>query len=140
MREEEKKIIQTEIENIYALFKKRVADGRKKDTSYVESIAQGRVWTGYKAKEIGLIDRFGGLEDAVQCAARMAKLTKYHVREYPEPDNILDRLLGKTNPFANNKLREEMGEENYKIYQEVKRVKELTNKAQARLPFQFFVN
>jgi protease-4 len=132
-------MIQAEIENIYTLFKKRVADGRKKDTAYVESIAQGRVWTGYKAKEIGLIDRFGGLEDAVRCAARMAKLTKYHVREYPEPDNILDRLLGKTNPFANNKLREEMGEENYKIYQEVKRVKELTNKAQTRLPFQFII-
>lgn len=139
MNDNEKKMIQAEIENIYTLFKKRVAEGRKKDTSYVESIAQGRVWTGYKAKEIGLIDRFGGLEDAVQCAARMAKLTKYHVREYPEPDNILDRLLGKTNPFANNKLREEMGEENYKIYLEVKSVKELTNTVQTRLPFEFFI-
>jgi protease-4 len=140
MNDNEKKMIQAEIENIYALFKNRVAEGRKKDTSYVENIAQGRVWTGYKAKEIGLIDRFGGLEDAVQCAARMAKLTKYHVREYPEPDNILDRLLGKTNPFANNKLREEMGEENYKIYQQVKRVKELTNTVQTRLPFEFFIH
>jgi protease-4 len=50
----------------------------------MKAIAQGRVWTGQRAKEIGLIDRFGGTEDAVQCAARMAKLTDYRLKEYPE--------------------------------------------------------
>jgi protease-4 len=140
MKEDEKKIIQTEIENIYNLFKKRVAEGRKKDTSYVESIAQGRVWTGLRAKEIGLIDWFGGTDDAVQCAARMAKVKEFRLVEYPEPDNLLDRLLGKTNPLAyNNQLRNEIGEENYNIYLELKRVKEMSHSIQARLPFAFFV-
>src|SRR5204862_8251249 len=75
--ENEKKMVQASIDVIYTQFKQRVADGRKKDTAYIDSIAQGRVWTGQRAKEIGLIDRFGGTEDAVQSAARMAKLTNY---------------------------------------------------------------
>ncbi len=85
MNEQEKKMIQAEIEMIYSQFKQRVADGRKMDTAYVDSIAQGRVWTGVRAKEIGLIDRFGGLNDAVLCAARMAKITDYQLKEFPAP-------------------------------------------------------
>jgi protease-4 len=140
MTEDEKKIIQGEIELVYSTFKQRVADGRKKDTAYVDSIAQGRVWTGQRAIEIGLIDRFGGTEDAVQCAARMAKLTDYQVKEYPEKQNILDRILGKTNPLSfDNKLKAEMGEENYRLYIELKKIKEISNTVQARLPFEFFI-
>jgi protease-4 len=140
MNENEKKMIQAEIEVIYSQFKQRVAAGRKMDVAYVDSIAQGRVWTGVRAKEAGLIDRFGGLDDAVKCAARMAKLTDYRIREFPEPLNIFDQLLGKKDPMNyTKKLKEEMGEENYKIYLEVKRVQEISNTAQARLPFQFFI-
>jgi protease-4 len=141
MTENEKKMIQTEIELIYATFKQRVADGRKKDTAYIDSIAQGRVWTGQRAKDIGLIDRFGGIDDAVQCAARMAKLSDYRVREYPEPENIFDQIFGKSTPMSfDNKMKEEVGEENFKIYAEFKRVKEMSNSVQARLPFQFFIH
>src|SRR5260221_6659203 len=141
MTDDEKKIIQGEIELVYSTFKQRVADGRKKDTAYVDSIAQGRVWTGQRAKEVGLIDRFGGTEDAVQCAARMAKLTDYQVKEYPEKQNILDRLLGKTNPLSfDNKLKTEMGEENYQLYLELKKIKEISNTVQARLPFEFIIH
>ena len=140
MNEQEKKILQAEIEHIYALFKKRVAEGRKKDTAAVEEIAQGRIWTGIKAKENGLIDRFGGIEDAVRSAAAMAKLSDYQVREYPEPENVLDQLFGKASPMNfNAKLKEELGEENFKIFQELKRIKEMTNSVQARLPFEFFI-
>jgi protease IV len=141
MTDNEKKMIQSEVEQTYSQFKQRVADGRKKDTTYIDSIAQGRVWTGLRAKDIGLIDRFGGIEDAVQCAARMAKLTDYRVREYPEPQNIFDRIFGKTNPMSyTNKMKEEMGEENYKIYLEIKKVKEMSNSVQTRLPFEFFIH
>jgi protease-4 len=140
MNDNEKKIIQAEIETIYSQFKQRVADGRKLDIAFVDSIAQGRVWTGARAKGIGLIDRFGGIDDAIQCAARMAKLSDYRLKEYPEPENIFDRILGKKDPMNyTSKLKEEMGDDNYKIYLELKRVKELTNTAQARLPFEFFI-
>ena len=141
MTESEKTIIQAEIDDVYTLFKKRVAEGRKRDTAYIDSIAQGRVWTGQRAKDIGLIDRFGGIEDAIQCAARMAKLADYQVREYPEPLNLFDRIFGKSNPLSyNNKLREEMGEENYSIYRKLKQVKQITNTIQTRLPFDFFIH
>ena len=140
MNENEKKMIQTEIETIYSQFKQRVADGRKIDVATVDSIAQGRVWTGKRAMGIKLIDKFGGIDDAVKCAARMAKLSNYYVREYPEPVNIFDKLLGKKDPLNYfDKMKEEMGEENYKIYLELKQVKEMTNRVQARLPFQFFI-
>jgi protease IV len=141
MSENEKKMIQSEIEMIYSQFKQRVSDGRKIDVAFVDSIAQGRVWTGARAKGIGLIDRFGGIDDAVKCAARMAKLSDYRVREYPEPVNIFDRFFGKKDPMNySKKLKEEMGEENYQIYLEMKKVKELSGSVQARLPFQFFIH
>jgi protease IV len=140
MTDTEKQMVQEEVNRIYALFKERVADGRKKDTAYVDGIAQGRVWTGKRAMDIGLIDRFGGLQDAVDCAARMAKTSSYRLLEYPEPFNFLDRLLGKKNPFdLENKVKDEMGEKNYRLYSELKRVKEMCNTVQARIPFQFFI-
>ncbi|WP_262920219.1 S49 family peptidase [Niabella hibiscisoli] len=70
MTEQEKQLVQVSIEKIYADFKQRVAEGRKKDTAYVETIAQGRVWTGLKAKNIGLIDAYGGLTTAIAAAAK----------------------------------------------------------------------
>ncbi|MBL7741377.1 MAG: signal peptide peptidase SppA [Chitinophagaceae bacterium] len=141
MNENEKKMIQAEIERIYAQFKQRVADGRKMDTAAVEQIAQGRVWTGMKAKENGLIDRFGGLEDAVQSAARMAKLTEYRLVEYPAVEDIFQKLFGKKEPISyTDKIKEEMGEENYQLYLELKRIKEMTGSVQARMPFQFFIH
>jgi protease-4 len=141
MNENEKKILQAEIENIYAVFKKRVADARKKDTAYVDSIAQGRVWTGQRAIEIGLVDKFGSLQDAINCAARMAKLKDVYLREYPEPVNILDQIFGKSTPMSQgNKLKEQLGEENYKVFMEMRKVQQISGKAQARLPFSFMVN
>lgn len=141
MNENEKKMLQAEIENIYAVFKKRVADARKKDEAYIDSIAQGRVWTGKHAIGNGLVDKFGSLQDAVNCAARMAKLDNFYLREYPEPADIFDQLFGKTTPLNyNNKLKEELGEENYKVLMEMRKVQQLTGKAQARLPFIYSIN
>ena len=121
-------------------FIQRVAEGRKMDTAFVDSIAQGRVWTGLRAKGIGLIDRFGGLGDAIRSAAAMARLTEYSVREYPEPKGIFSEIFGSADPLSyNSKLKSEMGEDNYKIYLELKRLREMTGSVQARLPFQFIV-
>lgn len=141
MNEKEKQMIQAEIETIYSLFKKRVAEGRQKDTLYVDSIAQGRIWTGTRAREIGLIDRFGGIDDAIASAAGKAKLTDYQVKEYPEAENLLDQLFGKSSsPLNHNELmRKELGEDNFRIYQQMKRVREMTESIQARMPFEFFI-
>ncbi len=133
-------MVQASVDMIYTTFKQRVAEGRKRDTTYIDSIAQGRVWTGLKAKDIGLIDRFGGIEDAIIAAAAKAGLTDYSVREYPEPENIFEKIFGKDDPMSyTDKIKNEIGEDNYKIYQEIKRVREMSNSVQTRLPFEFFI-
>src|SRR5436190_4693956 len=141
MNENEKKFVQQSIDEIYVSFKQRVADGRKKSVDYVDSIAQGRVWSGNRAIGIGLIDKFGGLQDAVDCAARMAKVSDYHLREYPETQTIFDRLFGaKDNTLKTEMIRKELGEDQFKIYNEMLRIKQMTNSVQTRLPFEFFIN
>ncbi len=132
----EKIIIQGQIDTIYTDFKTRVSEGRKKDMVYIDSIAQGRVWTGNRAKEIGLVDKIGGLQDAVNCAANMAKLKEYSIREYPEPKSLLDILKNNYSKTIKTKaLKEELGEAEFKLYQQIKRIKELTGTVQARLPY-----
>ena len=115
LSEEEKKMIQHSIELTYEQFKKRVADGRRKDTAYIETIAQGRVWSGNDAITNGLIDRFGGLQDAVDCAARLAKTSDYRLREFPSPQNIFDRLLGSSSDNYSSKMKAELGKDNFRI-------------------------
>ena len=142
MNENEKKFVQQSIDEIYMSFKQRVADGRKKPVEFVDSIAQGRVWSGNRAIGIGLVDKFGGLQDAVDCAARLAKLKEYRLREYPEIQNLFDRLFGgsRDNTLKTEMIKKELGEEQYKIYNEMLRIKQMTNSAQTRLPFEFFIN
>jgi protease IV len=140
LSESEKKMIQHSIEMTYQQFKKRVADGRKKDTAYIETIAQGRVWIGNDAITNGLIDRFGGLQDAVDCAARLAKTSDYRLREFPAPQNIFDRLLGSSSDNYSSKMETELGKENFKIYSEFIRIRQMTNTTQARLPFEFLIH
>jgi protease-4 len=140
LNENEKKMIQNSIETTYKQFKERVANGRKKDTAFIESIAQGRVWVGEDAMKIGLIDHFGGIQDAVDCAARLAKISDYHLRELPEPENIFDRIFGSSSDKFSKKMEAELGMENFKIYKELMRIKEMTNTTQTRLPFEFLIH
>jgi protease IV len=79
----EKKIMTESTDDIYEQFLKRVADGRKMTVEAVHKVAQGRVWTGHKAKQIGLVDEIGYLDDAIAIAAKKAKVTDYKIVEYP---------------------------------------------------------
>jgi len=134
-----RKIVQSGIERIYQQFKQRVATGRKRDTAYIETIAQGRVWSGQDALRIGLVDRLGNLQDAINCAARMAKLSDYGLREYPETEGWFNNLFNKKKAEPAALIREEIGEENYKIIEQLKKIRELTGSAQARLPFEIII-
>jgi protease-4 len=140
MNDAEKKLAQSGVDRIYMQFKQRVAEGRKKDVNYIDSIAQGRVWSGEDALQLGLVDRVGSLQDAINCAARMTKLDKYGLKEYPESGNWLQNLLHKQKNEPSAMIREQLGEEQFKIYNELMRVKEMTKSAQARLPYQFFIH
>jgi len=137
--DKDKALLTASVERIYAQFKSRVAAGRKKDTAYIESIAQGRVWSGEDAVRIGLVDRLGNLQDAIDCAARMAKLSDYGLREYPETESWLNNLLNKKKPEPAAMIKEEIGEENYRIIEQLKRLKAMTGSVQARLPFEIIL-
>ncbi len=112
--------------DIYDLFSTRVAQGRNLTREQVENIAQGRVWTGADAISIGLVDELGGLDLALQYAAEAAEIQEYSIREFPIYEKDLDKMLqdfglAKTKATI---LREELGEENYKILKEIKSMSE----------------
>jgi protease-4 len=124
------------VEHIYKTFVTRVAQGRKMSFAQVDSIAQGRVWTGAEALKIGLVDKIGGLDDAIAKAASLAKVKEYRTQNYPEYDKNFDDLLAGF-PFAQSKerfIKEEIGEENYRMLNEIKKL-QARQGVQAMLPF-----
>jgi protease-4 len=137
MNATEQSFQQREVERIYSLFKQRVAEGRRRDTAYIGSIAQGRVWSGTRGLQIGLVDRIGSLEAAVQCAARMAKTSSYRLREYPERNNWLDDLLNRQKEEPMVQLERQLGADQFAIYKQLVELRQLCNAPQARVPFQF---
>jgi protease IV len=138
--EKQKQLVQNSIERMYGQFKGRVAEGRKKNIAYIDSIAQGRVWTGRDALQIGLVDRFGNLDDAIACAARMGKTTDYGIKEYPEHEGWFQTFLNKKKNEPAALIKENLGEDYYRTYQQVMKIKEMSNSVQARLPYEIIFN
>jgi protease-4 len=126
------------IEHTYNTFLKRVADGRNLTVAEVDSIAQGRVWSGTDAIENGLVDSIGGLDDAISEAASLAGITEYGIRKYPRYKSGFARLmddLGETSTKQKEVVLEsELGAELYGIYRELKGTFSQEG-IQARLPF-----
>lgn len=81
------------IEKVYYTFKSRVAEGRSMSMDTVEEIAQGRVWSGKNALEIGLVDSLGGLQEAITAAAELAGINKYNLVDYPKYDNDFESMI-----------------------------------------------
>lgn len=131
---EEKQIFQQGVEKVYDTFTKRVANGRKMEQANVDSIGQGRVWSGVEAKNIGLIDEFGGLNDALAAAAKMANLTKYRTVELPKQKDPFKEFLSEMGNEAETKyLKYKLGDEAryYNKAQELLKMQGI----QARLPY-----
>ncbi|MEP6465008.1 MAG: signal peptide peptidase SppA [Parafilimonas sp.] len=138
LTDQEKNFVQASVDTIYDLFKTRVANGRKKDVVYIDSIAQGRVWVGKRAIGVGLVDRTGTLQDAVDCAARMAKLKDYRTREYPEQKNWFQELTENGTFSAQSQQKamiKEIGLQQYNLLKKSKQLSEIINIPQARLPY-----
>lgn len=92
------------IENTYNTFKKRVIDGRGLTSAEVESIAQGRVWSGKQALNVGLVDHLGGLQDAIMAAAKAANIENYNIVNYPKFEEDLESVLSGVLPSIESKL------------------------------------
>lgn len=128
------------VEHIYKTFVTHVAEGRKMTFAQVDSIAQGRVWSGSQALKVGLVDKIGGLNDAIKEAASLAKTKKYSTQNFPEFEKDINDILENL-PFAKSKesfIKEEFGEETYRIMEQVKRVQSQKG-VQAIMPFEITI-
>ena len=134
---EEITTMQNYVNRGYNLFRKRVAEGRKMSTEQVEKIAQGRVWQGTDAKNIKLIDGFGGLSDAIDKAAELAHLSSYQAVEYPAlagwMEQLMDMAGGNKGTYLDEQLRLALGD----LYQPFIMIRNMKEKEpiQAALPY-----
>lgn len=133
--EEEMRYLSNYIDRGYALFRSRVAQGRKMKVEQVEKIAQGRVWLGQDALKVKLVDELGGLDKAVAKAAQLAKLKEYHTAAYPGKTSWVDQLLNNLSgeSYINAQARQALGE----YYEPFMLMKDINNQSaiQARIPF-----
>jgi protease IV len=137
----QKQYIQNEVDSIYHYFKTRVADGRKKTMDYVDSVGQGRVWSGTRALQLGLVDRLGGLNEAVASAANLAKVKEYRLREYPDPPGLFDNFFDDFQQDAKNAaIEKDLGVDGMRTYSTLKKVKQLLGITQTRIPFDIVIN
>ena len=133
---EELSLLESYIGRGYELFRKRVADGRHQTIEQIEEIAQGRVWLGNDALKIKLVDEIGGLDKAIEKAAKLAKLDEYHATNYPEEASWWESLMSSMDSkgsYLDSQLRETLGE----YYEPFLFVKNMNRHSaiQARLPY-----
>jgi len=135
----EQQVIQKGVEQIYSVFISHVADGRKKTTAEVDSIGQGRVWSGVNAKQIGLIDEFGGLEKAIEIAKDKAGIKgKIRLVEIPKNHPFFEQILKDMQENTQTSILEkEFGP----LARYVKSFKQLNTLkgVQARMPYDIYI-
>jgi protease IV len=130
----EKEIMQLSVERIYTDFVGKVASGRKMRIESVDSIGQGRVWSGSSALKIGLVDEIGGLNDAINSAAKLAGIGSFSVRELPVLEDTYTRIITQlTGEMKLGILKNELGE-SVKYFNMAKELRDMSG-VQARLPY-----
>jgi len=129
--------IQSGVERVYDIFTKRVAEGRKMSQADVDSIGQGRVWTGADALKINLVDEMGGLNDAIAYAVKKAKLTDYKLVELPKQKSPFDFLTKKENEIESRLVKKNLGI-SYTYFKQLQKLANLSG-IQARLPFEMLI-
>ena len=131
----ERAILIRQVDNIYGTFKQRVAEGRNMDIARVDSLGQGRVYSGSKALELGLVDLMGGLDEAVLIAADKAGISdSYSVVSYPEMEDPLQALIKDfSESFGQTTIEKELGQ--YAYYFELIKNAESRQGFQTRLEF-----
>jgi protease-4 len=134
---EEARILQNMTNKTYEMFLQRVSKGRNMTRDQVNEIAQGRVWTGIDAKRLGLVDAIGGLDKAIEIAAKLAEVKEYRVAEYPqvkEPwQRLMEEFTGDEEVRTERMLKQSLTEW-YPYYKFAKEIQD-SRGVQARLPF-----
>jgi protease-4 len=133
--------MQRHVDTVYGLFKRRVAAARRMDETAVDSIAQGRVWSGADALAIGLVDGLGNLDRALESAAAKAGLKEYQVVTYPDRPDRFERIMKQLSDGSMSMsgmvlagIKEEFSEE-YELYRQIKELRSMNGKLMMALPF-----
>lgn len=136
MNDDEKALLQSYINRGYDMFLSRCAEGRNIPKDSLEKYAEGRVWTGNQALKIGLVDKLGGIEEAIKTGAELAELgTDYVVYEYPRKRSFIEEIFDqKKEDLAAKTLKEYLGD-SYNLFMMVKNIKN-EDFIQARLPYE----
>ena len=139
MTDYERNLLQATIEEGYDTFISHVAEGRGMTKEQVDEIGQGRVWSGENAKEIGLIDEFGGLQDAIDLAVEMEGLEDYRTVSLPTlPDPFEELFKTGTDNIRAKFIKNELGEK-YRYYEYFKKASQM-NGIYARMPYDISLN
>ena len=141
LTEEELKIFQEGVDHIYSDFITKVGEGRQKTTAEVDSIGQGRVWAGKDAMTIGLIDEFGGLDEAIAYAAKLIDLPEENIKTRVMTTNENDKFVELMQSLDQGKIKAKSGFES-KLTELYRFVKQLENSkgVQARIPYLFWID
>ncbi|MBQ3914315.1 MAG: signal peptide peptidase SppA [Paludibacteraceae bacterium] len=136
MTAQERDMLQAEINRGYELFTRRCAEGRGISQDVIKKIGEGRVWSGVRAKEIGLVDELGSLQDALAKAAELAGLEDYEVAEYPEPEDLWEKMMKSFKMSAQMEawITRILGSERYQMICDLENMQAKPS-IQARLPY-----
>lgn len=140
---EELQLTQIEVDAIYAQFLSRVAEGRGMTTEKVNVIARGRVWTGRDALKIGLVDQLGGITDAIEYAAKTARIKDKRILYYPlkkqdKLSQILEQIEEEEEDSEISMNQQKLPQDLVRYYEELKRIEAMTG-IQMRMPYDIFV-
>lgn len=141
MDEKFKAVTLQSVEQVYKTFISHVAAGRKMTLAQVDSIGQGRVWSGEQALKIKLVDKIGGLNDAIKEAATLGKTKKYSTQNFPEYEEDMNDFF-KNFPFSKSKesfIKQELGEETYRLMEQLKKV-QARKGIQTMMPFEIAIH
>jgi protease-4 len=135
---DEYEYVQQSVEHIYDVFISKVALGRKTSKNNIDSIGQGRVWSGADAIKINLVDELGGIQDAIAYAAKQAKLKEYKIVNLPKQKDPLQELFGNGKEEMETRAMKTNLGETYEYVKQVKNVLQLKG-VQARLPYEMII-
>ena len=131
---EERKVLQSYVDDTYTTFVNHVVDGRSMTYEEVDAVGGGRIWSGTDALEIGLIDEIGGLERSIEVAAEMAGLDNYRIRELPALEDPFTVFMNQLSGGVKSRIiQKELGPA-YDLYRKTEEIKQYKG-LQAIMPF-----
>lgn len=136
---DEKQLMQGYIERFYGIFLKRCADGRQTTVEAIDEVGEGRVWSGENALAINLVDKLGGINDAIAIAAGMAELESYRLVELPEVLTPIEQIMKSMSENASARIGNLLLGEQYQILKTINDL-QTAHPVQARMPFDIKLN